>query len=196
MRTPHYDLVEIGGRAVLLSRRFNRDGAALIPFLSALSMMGLKDGERGSYPEFVDLLSRYDADAPADAAELYRCMAFNVLVSNVNDHLRNHGFLWSGGGGWRLSPAYDLNRTPTDVRPRILTTNIDVDEGTCDLTLVLEVAGFFGLSAAAAHAAVGQVARAVAGGFRAAEARGARAAEIRRMSSAFEHADLERALRH
>jgi hypothetical protein len=43
-------------------------------------------------------------------------MAFNVLISNVDDYLRNHGFLWSGRNGWRLSPVYDLNPTPQDVR--------------------------------------------------------------------------------
>jgi serine/threonine-protein kinase HipA len=41
-------------------------------------------------------------------------MALNVLISNVDDHLRNHGFLWVGSNGWTLSPVYDLNPTPTD----------------------------------------------------------------------------------
>jgi len=45
------------------------------------------------------------------------------------DHLRNHGFLWAGRDGWVLSPAYDLNPTPTDFKARILTTNIDLDGG-------------------------------------------------------------------
>ena len=195
IRTPKHNLLEVGGRAVLLSRRFDRQDGARIPFLSALSMMGLKDGERGSYPELVDVLTQHGADARTDAAELYRRMVFNVLISNVDDHLRNHGFLWRGAGGWVLSPAYDLNPTPTDLKPRILTTSIDVDEGGCDLDLVLQVAGFFALSPTAAKAIVGDVGRVVAGWRQAAERRGARPAEIRRMASAFEHADLEGALR-
>jgi serine/threonine-protein kinase HipA len=121
-------------------------------------------------------------------------MAFNVLISNVDDHLRNHGFLWLGRGGWTLSPAYDLNPTPADVRPRILTTTIDVDDGTCDIGLVLSVAQYFGLSDAAAKAIVKSVGEATAGWGRAAETAGARPAEIRRMQSAFDHADLRRAL--
>ena len=72
-------------------------------------------------------------------------MVFNVLISNVDDHLRNHGFLWLGRTGWSLSPAYDLNPTPTDLKARILTTNIDLDEGTCSLDLVENAAEYFGL---------------------------------------------------
>lgn len=194
IRVPAHDLVEVAGRPVLLSRRFDRDGERRIPFLSALSMMGLKDGEHGSYPELVDVLTQQGADARADAVELYRRMVFNVLVSNVDDHLRNHGFLWRGAGGWTLSPAYDLNPTPIDLKPRVLTTAIDVDEGACDLDLVLGVAPLFSLSQADAKAIVGAVGRTAATWREAAERRQAKAAEIRRMASAFEHADMERAV--
>ena len=69
-------------------------------------MMGAKDGERGSYPEMVDALTRHGAQAKQDTQALYRRVVFNVLVSNVDDHLRNHGFLWLGKAGWSLSPAY------------------------------------------------------------------------------------------
>ncbi|MDB5480213.1 MAG: HipA domain protein [Caulobacteraceae bacterium] len=156
--------------------------------------MGLRDGERASYPELSDVLNQHGARPREDAAELFRRMVFNVLVSNVDDHLRNHGFVWLGRGGWTLSPAYDLNPTPADVRPRILTTTIDVDDGACDLGLVLSVAGYFGLGDAAARAIVKVVGAATAGWRRTAEAVGVRPAEIRRMESAFEHADLQRAL--
>ena len=115
------------------------------------------------------------------------------MTSNV-DHLRNHGFLWTGRGGWTLSPAYDLNPTPTDVRLRILTTNISLDEGTCDLDLVASVAEYFGLVSSAARAIIKEVATATATWREVAAAVEARPGEIRRMESAFEHADLTRAL--
>jgi serine/threonine-protein kinase HipA len=140
--TPHHELIEVANKPVLLSRRFDRREKVRIPFLSAMSITGSADGERGSYPELVDALTRYGTNAKADAAALYRRMVFNVLVSNVDDHLRNHGFLWLGKNGWSLSPAYDLNPTPTDVKARILTTNIDLDEGTCSIDLVESVAEF------------------------------------------------------
>ena len=194
VRTSDHQLLDVGGRAVLLSRRFDRDDDRRIPFLSALSMMGLRDGEHASYPELADMLNQHGARAREDAAELFRRMAFNVLISNVDDHLRNHGFLWLGRGGWMLSPAYDLNPTPTDVRARILTTTIDVDDGACDLGLVLSVAEYFGLGDAAAKAIVKATAEATASWRQVAEAKGARPAEIRRMESAFEHDDLRRAL--
>jgi serine/threonine-protein kinase HipA len=129
--TPTHELVRVADRPVMLSRRFDRPDGRRIPFLSAMSMTRSRDGEGGSYPEIVDALTEHGADAKADALELYRRMSFNVLVSNVDDHLRNHGFLWTGRNGWRLSPAYDINPTPTDLKARVLTTNIDLDEGTC-----------------------------------------------------------------
>jgi serine/threonine-protein kinase HipA len=194
IRTALHELVRVADQPVLLSRRFDRDGPARIPFVSALSMLGLKDGVRGSYPELVDMLTEHGAQAQVDAHELYRRMTFNVLISNVDDHLRNHGFSWLGSRGWTLSPVYDLNPTPSDVRPRILTTNINLDEGTCDIGLVQSAAEYFGLSPTSARAIIKQVATVTAGWREVARAAGAAAAEIRRMESAFEHDDLEKSL--
>jgi len=159
-----------------------------------MAMLGARDGERGSYPEIVDALARHGAQAKADAHALYRRVTFNVLISNVDDHLRNHGFLWSGKAGWFLAPAYDLNPVPTDLRARILTTNIDLDDGTCSIDLLEAAAEFFGLSLVQARAIIKQVASVTATWRSAAREAGARSAEISRMASAFEHADLGRAL--
>jgi transcriptional regulator with XRE-family HTH domain len=115
IKTPVHELLQVAGKPVLLSRRFDRDNGWRIPFLSAMSMTGSRDGERGSYPELVDALTAHGAQAKEDARQLYRRVVFNVLVSNVDDHLRNHGFLWSGQGGWVLSPACDLNPTPLEI---------------------------------------------------------------------------------
>lgn len=192
--TPPHELLHIADKAVLLSRRFDRVGAMRIPFLSAMAMTGSKDGERGSYPEIVDALTRYGAKAKADAHALYRRVAFSVLISNVDDHLRNHGFLWLGKTGWSLSPAYDLNPVPTDLKARILTTNIDLDEGTCSLDLLEAASEFFGLTLMHARAIIKEVANVTATWRETAKATGARSADITRLASAFEHQDLERAL--
>ena len=98
MTTAH-GLIDIAGKAVLLSRLFERQCTVRIPFLSAMAMTGSKDGERGSYPEIFDSLTEHGARARTDAAELYRREAFNVLTPSVDDHLRNHGFLWAGRDG-------------------------------------------------------------------------------------------------
>jgi len=193
--TPRHILLQVAGKPVVLSRRFDRAGSIRIPFLSAMSMTGSRDGQRGSYPELVDALTQHGAKARADAAQLYRRVTFNVLVSNVDDHLRNHGFLWAGRDGWVLSPAYDLNPTPTDVKARILTTNIDLDEGTCSVGLLENAAEFFGLSLKQARATIREVAEVTRMWQAVAQEVGARRAEIARMASAFEHDDLGAALR-
>ncbi len=190
---PEHQLVQVAGKAVLLSWRFDRAGSDRIPFLSAMAMSGLKDGDRGSYPELVDLLTQHGAHAKTDALELYRRVAFNVLISNVDDHLRNHGFLRAGPAGWSLSPAFDLNPVPTDLKARVLTTNIDVDDGTCSVDLLEASARYFGLTLNQAREILEKVATATATWREVARNAGARAGEITRMASAFEHEDLNKA---
>lgn len=195
IETPHHELVQIAGKAVLLSRRFDRQGLDRTPFLSAMSMLGARDGERGSYPELADALAAHGARARADAEQLYRRVVFSVLISNVDDHLRNHGFLWQGKDGWVLSPAYDLNPTPVDVKARVLATNIDLDEATCSVDLLESAAAFFGLQISVARKIIRAVAEVTKTWQDVAREVGSREVEIRRMESAFVHDDLEKALR-
>ncbi|MDG1827208.1 MAG: HipA domain-containing protein [Henriciella sp.] len=190
IRVPRHELQRIGGRSVLISWRFDREGEIRTPFLSAMSMLQVKDGERASYPEIVDELARHGANARNDAAELFRRMVFSILISNVDDHLRNHGFLWAGKSGWCLSPAYDLNPTPTDLKVRFLTTNISLDEGTCSIELALSQAELFGLGASDAKAIVSEVGAAVTQWRHVAAQHGQTPNQIDRMASAFEHEDL------
>ena len=194
IQVPEHRLVKVADKPVLLSWRFDRNAAERIPFLSALSMMGLKDGDRASYPELAEVLLQHGAKAASDTRELYRRMVFNILVSNVDDHLRNHGFLWSGARGWMLSPAYDLNPTPADVRRRILTTRISLDDATCDIELARSVAEYFGLALTEADSIIREVAGATSAWRDVAGQAGASKREIERMVSAFEHDDLRRAL--
>jgi len=112
----------------------------------------------------------------------------------VDDHLRNHGFLWLGKAGWSLSPVYDLNPVPTDLKARVLTTNIDLDEGTCSIDLLEAASEYFGLGLAAARAIIKEVAAVTATWRETAKEAGARPSEITRMASAFEHDDLKQAL--
>jgi serine/threonine-protein kinase HipA len=192
--TPDHELIQVAGKAVLLSRRFDRVGDRRIPFLSAMAMLGAKDGEGGSYPEVVDALGTHGAQAKQDAHALYRRVAFNVLASNLDDHLRNHGFLRQGKAGWTLSPAYDLNPVPADIKARVLTTNIDLNEGTCSLELLESASEYFALTLPKARSIIKEVAVATATWRTVAKKVGARAAEINRMASAFEHDVLRRAL--
>lgn len=193
--TASHELLQVAGKAVLLSRRFDRaDQGRRIPFLSAMALLGAKDGEAGCYPEMVDALASHGAHAKKDAQALYRRVAFNVLVSNVDDHLRNHGFLRMDQAGWTLSPAYDLNPVPADLKARVLATNIDLEESTCSLDLLEASAGYYALSLAEARRILKEVAIATSTWRAVAKEVGAGAAETHRMASAFEHDALEQAL--
>lgn len=192
--TPHHELLEVAGRSVLLSRRFDRANGQRIPFLSAMALLGAKDGQTGSYPEMVDALARHGSQAKKDARALYRRVAFNVLISNVDDHLRNHGFLRFDRSGWTLSPAYDLNPVPADLKARLLTTNIDLEESTCSVDLLEGSAEYFALSLPEARSILKEVALATSSWRSVAKEVGANGKEIHRMASAFEHEALQQAL--
>jgi serine/threonine-protein kinase HipA len=81
------------------------------------------------------------------------------LISNTDDHLRNHGYLYAGNQGWRLSPAYDLNPVPVQFRPRILPTLIDEQSGDASIELALSVAEYFRLTQAQARQTAGRLQR-------------------------------------
>jgi serine/threonine-protein kinase HipA len=184
---------KVGKKPVLVLQRFDRKGILRIPFLSAMSMLGAKDNQPRSYLEIVDVLRRYGAAPKRDMEALWRRIVFNIMISNTDDHLRNHGFLYEGPDGWRLSPAYDLNPVPVDIKPRVLTTAINEDDGTASLDLAMEVAEYFELDASAAQKIATRTGRAVSKWRSAAKQMGINDAEIDRMASAFEHADLEKA---
>lgn len=95
-------------RTVLFVRRFDRrTNGDRIPYMSAMTALEASDGEGGDWVDLVEW-ARLNG---ADSAELWRRAVFGVLVGNVDDHLRNHGFLrWNGS--WSLSPAFDVNPTP------------------------------------------------------------------------------------
>lgn len=191
---PAWRIEQVLNKPVLLLRRFDRLQGQRIPFLSAMSMLGASDNESRSYLEFVDALRRYGASPKQDMHELWRRIVFNILISNTDDHLRNHAFLYTGPDGWRLAPAYDLNPVPTDIKPRILTTAIDLDDGSASLDLAISVVGYFELDVDKAHAIAAEVGKAVTTWRKEAARMGLTHTEIDRMASAFEHEDLKAAL--
>lgn len=191
---PQWRLESIAQKAVLLLQRIDRDGAARVPFLSVMSMLGARDNEVRSYLEFADVLRQHGSSPKQDMHQIWRRIVFSILISNTDDHLRNHGFLWASSAGWRLSPAYDLNPVPADVRPRVLSTAISLGDDTASLKLAFEVASYFELTSAEAHAIARKVGNAVGTWRKEVKNVGLSAAEIERMSSAFEHEDLRKAV--
>ncbi len=192
---PSRRLESIAGRPVLIVRRFDRRAGHRVPFLSAMSMLGAAEREQRSYPDIADALRRHGAAPREDLRQLWRRMVFNVLVSNTDDHLRNHGFLFADHRGWRLSPAYDLNPVPVDVRPRVLSTAIHADDPAASLDLALRTAELYGLNGKEARMIASEVAIAVARWRDVARGFGTARRDIDRMASAFEHGDADAARR-
>lgn len=190
---PRRRVVEIRGRRVLVLQRFDRMDSTRIPFLSAMSMVGTADHEQSSYLEIADAIRRYGATPRTDLKELWKRIVFNILISNVDDHMRNHGFLYVGHDGWNLSPAYDLNPTPIHIKPRVLSTNINLDDSTASLDTALSVAEYFNIPPDQARIMAADVGRAVKNWYLEASAMGLSKTEIDRMASAFEHEDLIKA---
>jgi serine/threonine-protein kinase HipA len=189
-------LETVADRSVLLLNRFDRADTRRIPFLSTMSLLGANENEPHSYLEIADALRQCSAAPRDDLIELWRRIVFSILISNVDDHLRNHGLLWEGPAGWRLAPAYDLNPTPTDIRPRVLSLAVDEQEQTASLELAFQVAEYFGIAGKPACRIANEVGQAVASWRNEAGRLGLRGIEIDRMESAFEHADLRQATGH
>lgn len=181
-------LEEVGGLRVLITTRFDRSGARRIPYLSAMSLLGARDNDPviHSYPEIAEALRQHGAHPTRDAEELWRRMVFAVSVANTDDHLRNHGVCYAGLDGWELAPAFDLNPTPADIRPRVLTTALSTDGETAGtLELCLAVAEEFGLAPSRAREIAGEVGRGVARWRAVARTLGLSARDCDRMASAF-----------
>ncbi|MDD3759745.1 MAG: type II toxin-antitoxin system HipA family toxin [Acidithiobacillus sp.] len=120
IQVPEHRLLNLSPQvSVFLTRRFDRtESGHRVHYASAMTLLGATDGETRSYEEMAEALREKEAP-PTDVQELWRRIAFSVLISNVDDHLRNHGVLWSRESGFRLTPAFDLNpaddRTPRNV---------------------------------------------------------------------------------
>jgi serine/threonine-protein kinase HipA len=191
---PTFRLETIAERPVVILRRFDRDGDRRIPYLSAMSMLGANDGDVRSYMELADALRQYGAKANEDRAQLWRRVVFNMLISNTDDHLRNHGFLY-GVKGWRLAPAFDLNPVPVTIKAREHCLAINEADTTSSLETAFEVAGHFGLKKDEARDIAKDVGTVVADWRKVAKEFGLANPEVDDMASAFEHVDLTLALK-
>lgn len=192
---PEHQLHEIAGRPVLAVRRFDREPGRRLGYVSAMTMLGARDGEQGSYLEIAETIEEHSPHAAADLRELWRRIVFNVLISNTDDHLRNHGFLRTSTAGWSLSPAFDLNPNPEGEIKRLSTA---IDEGSTNASIetAIEVAELFGVGEQEAREIVGEVATATDSWRDVAQDSGLGQVEIERMEPAFEHEQRELARGH
>ncbi|WP_300958522.1 type II toxin-antitoxin system HipA family toxin, partial [Bacteroides acidifaciens] len=142
---------------ILLSKRFDRGCAGRrIHFASALTLLGLTDGDNAStgygYTDIVDFIVQHGSNVEQNLEELYRRVAFYIIVGNSDDHFRNHGFLLTRKG-WELSPAYDINPTLADNQSLLI--NRSTSES--DLNILLASAGDYLLSTEKAKSIINEV---------------------------------------
>ncbi|HUN78673.1 MAG TPA: HipA domain-containing protein [Solirubrobacteraceae bacterium] len=188
---PPFELLSIAGRPVLVVHRFDRHAGRRVGYVSAMTMLGARDGEQGSYLEIAEAIEAHSPRPADDLRELWRRIVLTVLISNTDDHLRNHGFLRTSSAGWSLSPAFDLNPNP-EGETKQLATAIDERSTLASIATALDVAGLFGLSEREARGVLGEVLDATGPWREVAGANGLAGDEIERLAPAFDHA--ERAL--
>ncbi|MCK5820761.1 MAG: HipA domain-containing protein [Bacteroidales bacterium] len=125
------------------TKRFDRQNGERVHFASAMTMTAYNEDllrdVTPSYLEIAEFIQFHAANPEEDLAQLWRRIVFNIMISNTDDHLRNHGFLLSKRG-WSLSPAYDIN---PEIDKAGLSLNIDTNDNSLDLELARSVGEYF-----------------------------------------------------
>ena len=190
-------LVECDGTPIALIRRFDRPtGGGRLMYVSAATMLGAEPGDPGehAYTEIVDALRQNGTTPTADIEELWRRIAFSILITNVDDHLLNHGFLHVARGLWRLAPAFDINPFPERVRE--LKTWISEDAGPeATIEALMSVLPYFRLAKTRAKAILDEVEQGVAAWRDEGRALGMTGVELESFAEAFEHVERAAARR-
>jgi serine/threonine-protein kinase HipA len=146
-----------GKHHTFFTKRFDRDKTERIHFASAMTMTGKNEelirDEAPSYLDIVECIQFSGVQIEEDLQQLWRRIVFNILISNTDDHLRNHGFILSEEG-WRLSPAFDIN--PINDKDG-LALNIDMDNNALDVELAKSVGDYFRLTEKDMNGIIGEV---------------------------------------
>jgi serine/threonine-protein kinase HipA len=189
---PDSQLIRVGDRSVLIVDRFDRHGTARIGYASAMTMLEASDGDQRSYLEIAEVIEERSTAVTDDLRQLWRRICFSILISNTDDHLRNHGFLHERAESWFLSPAFDLNPNPAP-GVKELSTAIDLTDTRASVDTLMEVADYFRMNAREAAEVLAHVNNTVDSWRTTAVSHGLREAEIEAMEPAFEHAERDRA---
>ena len=137
-----------------LTKRFDRTAEGKRrQFTSAMTLLGYSDGENSegaSYLEIAEWIERNCMNVNENLTELFRRIVFNIAVSNCDDHLRNHGFIYSPKG-WTLSPAYDITPDPKGYGLKL---NISETDNSLDYDLALSITPYLGINKDTAEAII------------------------------------------
>jgi len=188
-------LVKVEGIEAAVVRRFDRSvEGARVPYLSAGSLLQARRDEDRAYTEIADAIRRVGAAPADDLRELWRRLVINLLITNVDDHLWNVGFLHAGDGKWRLAPAFDVNPFPDKARES-KTWLSEASGPITSLEQLLIEAPYFGLARSEAEEVTGDVAMKLAQWREVGSARdlGLTEAQLAELAPAFEHDDARAA---
>jgi len=185
IRVPNSTLLNLAGRSVLVIERFDRLRHRRVGYMSAMSMLEAADGDHRSYLDIAEILEQRSDRTTQELHELWIRAAFSMLISNTDDHLRNHGFLHSRADIWNLSPAFDLNPSP-EPGPPLLSTSIDGTDEPATPAMLLAVAPLFRLEDAHAREELRRIAAVTAQWQQSAAQHGLNARELNEMSPAFD----------
>jgi serine/threonine-protein kinase HipA len=189
----HVSVVQ--GTPVAVIRRFDRTpDDARIPYLSGATLLQANRQDDHAYTEVLAVMKGVCADYIVDARELWRRQVFNHLITNVDDHLQNMGFLYMGGNQWQLAPAFDINPMPD--KDRESKTWLSEDTGPItSMSQLLGQASQFALTREQALAIVREVVGAVLQWRAVGQSAdvGMTTQELNAFAPAFEHASLAEA---
>lgn len=154
-------VVMVQEQPVAMIRRFDRTPEQnRIPYISGATLLQANRDDEHSYTEIIDVMRSKCENFVEDARQLWRRLVFNHLITNVDDHLQNIGFLYSGNNQWRLAPAFDLNPFPD--KDRESKTWLSEDSGPISSTQqMLDQAARFELSQPQAQSILEEVTTAV-----------------------------------
>jgi serine/threonine-protein kinase HipA len=177
------------GLPVAIIKRFDRSPGGRRPFISAQTMLESPLATGATYAQLADAIRQHCMDPVQTLRELFKRIAFTILVSNVDDHLKNHGFLYAGGGQWNLSPVFDVNPAPERFR-ELKTAIADVEVRDASIELLMVHAFYFDVAPDDAAGLVSTMAHTIADNWQAlATEAGMTKAEREAFSQAFDHRD-------
>lgn len=183
---PTRRLVRIGDANCLLVRRFDREGGLVrgrrLAYLSGMSVTGTSDGEQGDYAVLGEAMESLTSKVSAQLESLFQRVLFSIAIHNVDDHLRNCGFLRTDGS-WELSPLFDVNPEPSLARERA--TAIFGEVGSGEVRGARDLAAAFGISEQKARQCASRICRAVSQWRPVARKNGCREREMQLFESVF-----------
>jgi serine/threonine-protein kinase HipA len=181
-------------RPVALIKRFDRRDGGRVPYISARTALGKVGNATGSYTDIADVLTSLSVSAAQDIRELWCRMVFGMLVTNTDDHLKNHGLIYVRSNRWRLSPMFDVNPQPHQ-HPQMETAISPIHGSTPSITAAIEASPFFGIEHAEARALARDMARRLHEGWRSElRGQGISGRDLAACAPAFEHERMEEAL--